>query len=113
MPTYELITNKFKALGFNNIAKYLKDLIELAEGQELSFLQFADLISEKEIETRNENRKRLYLKKARFPDIKTLEEFDFSYQTTIKKKQVIALLDFNWIDNRENLVFFGPSDPMT
>ena len=109
MPTYELITNKFKALGFNNIAKYLKDLIELAEGQELSFLQFADIISEKEIETRNENRKRLYLKKARFPDIKTLEEFDFSYQTTIKKKQVMALLDFNWIDNRENLVFFGPS----
>ncbi len=49
------------------------------------------------------------MKKARFPDIKTLEEFDFSCQTTIKKKQVISLLDFNWIDNRENLVFFGPS----
>ena len=109
MPIYELIINKFKTLGFNSIAKYLKELIETAEGQELSFLQFADLIAEKEIEIRNENRKRLYLKKARFPDIKTLEEFDFSCQTTIKKKQVMSLLDFNWIDNRENLVFYGPS----
>lgn len=108
-PTYEMIINKYKSLGFNSIGKHLRELVELADGQELSFLQFADLIATKEIETRNENRKRLYLKKARFPSIKTLEEFDFSYQTTIKKKQVMSLLDFTWIDNRENLVFFGPS----
>ncbi|MEQ8192185.1 MAG: IS21-like element helper ATPase IstB [Candidatus Eremiobacterota bacterium] len=107
--TYELIGNKYKTLGFNNIANTLRELIEFAESQELSFLQFAELIATKEIERRNENRKKLYLKKAKFPAIKTLEEFDFSYQTTIKKKQIISLLDFTWIDNRDNLVFYGPS----
>ena len=58
---------------------------------------------------RNEKRKQMYFKKAKFIKIKTLEEFDFSFQTTITKRQINSLLDFTWIDNKDNLVFFGPS----
>ena len=39
---------------------------------------------------------------------KRLAEFDYRHQTTITKRQVNALLDFGFIDNRANLVFIGP-----
>ncbi|MBU0580184.1 MAG: IS21-like element helper ATPase IstB [Candidatus Margulisbacteria bacterium] len=109
MTTYEALKNKYKTLCFNNIAKNLQELLEIAETQELSYLQFAELLVDKEINIRNENRKKFNLKKAQFPFVKSLEEFDFSCQTTITKRQVNSLLDFTWIDNRENLVFYGPS----
>jgi DNA replication protein DnaC len=40
--------------------------------------------------------------------VKRLEEFDYRHQSTITKRQVNALLDFRFIDERTNLVFIGP-----
>jgi DNA replication protein DnaC len=40
--------------------------------------------------------------------VKQLQEFDFSFQTTITKRQITSLLDFTFIDNRQNIVFIGP-----
>src|SRR3546814_20575736 len=37
-----------------------------------------------------------------------LIDFDYRHQTTITKRQVNALLDFGFIDHRENVVFIGP-----
>ncbi|WP_292967738.1 IS21-like element helper ATPase IstB [Nitrosomonas sp.] len=37
-----------------------------------------------------------------------MEGFDYRYQTTISKRQVNALLDFQFIDERNNLIFIGP-----
>ena len=41
--TYEILTNKYKTLGFNSIGSHLRELIELAEAQEMSLFQFANL----------------------------------------------------------------------
>ena len=40
--------------------------------------------------------------------VKRLEEFDYRHQSTITKRQINALLDFRFIDERTNLVFIGP-----
>ena len=45
---------------------------------------------------------------VRLPADKRLEDFDYRHQTTITKRQINGLLDFGFIDNRENLVFIGP-----
>lgn len=109
MTTYEALSNKFNSIRVSNIARNLQDLVRLAEEQELSYLQFAQALVDSEISARNESRIKLNLKRSRIPRIKTIEEFDFSIQTTISKRQVKGLLDFTWIDNRENVVFLGPS----
>ncbi|WP_347331173.1 IS21-like element helper ATPase IstB, partial [Marinimicrobium locisalis] len=49
-----------------------------------------------------------HLKQAQLPAHKPLEAFDYRHQTTITKRQVNALLDFGFIDERQNLVFIGP-----
>lgn len=48
------------------------------------------------------------LRKAGFPMLKRLEEFDYRHQTTITKRQVTPLLDFRFLEERTNLVFIGP-----
>ncbi|WP_114418579.1 IS21-like element helper ATPase IstB, partial [Marinospirillum perlucidum] len=47
-------------------------------------------------------------KQAHFSMEKRLDDFDYRHQTTINKRQISALLDFNFLDQRQNLVFIGP-----
>ena len=108
MPTFEQIAKKYRGLRFNNIARSLGELIKKAEGSEISYLQFSEMLVDYELEQRNQNRVKLNLKRAKFPQTKRLDEFDFKFQTTVTKKQVWQLLDFSFIDNRENLAFIGP-----
>jgi len=108
MPIFEQVTKKYRSLRFNNIANTLGELIKKAEGAEISYLQFSEMLVDYELEQRDQNRVQFNLRRAKFPQNKRLDEFDFKVQTTITKKQIGQLLDFTFIDNRENLVFIGP-----
>ncbi|BCO08264.1 hypothetical protein GF1_06400 [Desulfolithobacter dissulfuricans] len=108
MPSIETTVAKFRGLRCTSIAAGLPDLLAAAETNEVSYLEFADMLVEHERRQRNHKRILRNRKAAGFPTIKRLEEFDYRYQTTITKRQVNALLDFSFIDNRENLIFIGP-----
>lgn len=108
MNTFETVINKYNSLRFNSIAGSLEMLVGQAEGNEASYLQFADMLVSHELSKRDENRVNLNMKRAGFPVKKQIEEFDFASQTTITKKQINRLLDFSYIDNRENIIFIGP-----
>ncbi len=108
MANFEIVKNKYKTLRFNSISSCLDNLVKKAEANEISYLQFAEILVEHELNNRNDNKVRLNMKRAGFPVSKQLEEFDFTFQTTITRKQVVRLLDFVFIDNRDNVVFIGP-----
>jgi DNA replication protein DnaC len=108
MSTIEAIAQQYRALRFNSIADALADLVSQAEANEISHLEFARILVEHETRIREQKRVRLNLKRAGFPVLKRLEEFDYRWQTTITKRQVNQLLDFRFVENRENLVFIGP-----
>ncbi|OPL11179.1 MAG: ATP-binding protein [delta proteobacterium ML8_D] len=108
MPSIEDVAGKYKSLRFNCIAEALGDLVSQAESNEISYLQFAEMLSDHELAMRDKNRIRLNLRRALFPVLKRLEEFDYRWQTTVTKRQINRLLDFSFVDNRENIVFIGP-----
>ena len=108
MQSIKEVSEAFKSLKFNNLATSLESLIIEAEKQQLSYLQFASSMVTQELQQRNKRRVDLNQRKADFPVLKHLEEFDFGHQTTINKKQVNQLLDFQFIENRQNLIFIGP-----
>lgn len=109
MPSIEKLCQQYHALRFNGIAKSLPNLLEKAEENEFSYLQFATMPVEDEQRQRTGRRIVLNRRKAGFPVCKRLEEFDYHYQSTIAKRQINQLLDFSFIDNRENIVFIGAS----
>ena len=40
--------------------------------------------------------------------VKTIEEFDFSFQPDFKEKEIIRLSGLGFIENKENVIFLGP-----
>ncbi len=104
----EMVAQKYRGLRCNSIADGLADLLGRAEANEVSYLEFADHLVEHEQQRRNRKRIDLNLRKAGFPVIKRLEEFNYRHQTTITKRQVNQLLDFSFLDERANLIFIGP-----
>ena len=107
MSSLEAVAGQYRALRFNSIAEALADLVSQAEANEISPLEFARLLAEHELKVREQKRVSLNLKRAGFPVLKRIEEFDYRWQTTITKRQINQLLDFRFIENRENLVFIG------
>jgi len=109
MPSIEQLCQQYRALRFNGIAKSLPNLLKRAEENEFSCLRFATMLVEDEQKQRTDRRIALARRKAGFSVCKQLEEFDYHCQSTITKRQINQLLDFTFIDNRENIVFIGAS----
>jgi len=108
MSALEQTVAQYRSLRWMATAGQLGELLAEAEANELSYLHFAQRLSSFEATARTRTRVSRYFKQARFPADKPLEGFDFRHQTTITKRQVNALLDFGFVDQRENLVFIGP-----
>ena len=60
-----------------------------------------------EIELRNEKAFYGCVRTAGFPFLKTFEDFDFSFQPTINREQIIDFKNLRFIENKENIIFVG------
>jgi DNA replication protein DnaC len=108
MSSIESVAQKYRGLCLTSIADQLERLLSQAEANESSYLHFAEALVEHEQHQRNGKRIEQNKRRAGFPLHKSLEEFDYRFQTTISKREVNSLLDFSFIDNRDNVVFIGP-----
>ena len=108
MSLLEQTQAQYRSLCFSATANRLADLLAEAEARDLSYLDFANQLAQYELAERMRQRIARHLKQARLPADKPLEAFDFRHQTTITKRQVNALLDFGFVDERQNVVFIGP-----
>jgi len=88
-------------------AKELETVIEFAKNNDLSFLDFLDELLKFETTCRRKNKIKRHEKFANFPCIKTIDEFDFRFQTSVSKKDINEWLTFSWLDNRENKILMG------
>jgi DNA replication protein DnaC len=107
MNTIEQTAKQLRSLNLSCVASELDTLLSRANDNELSPLTFLQLLLDHEMQGRNQKRIQANRRKAGFPVQKHLEEFDYLFQTTITKRQVNQLLDFQFIDQRSNLVFIG------
>jgi len=108
MSSIDSVAQKYRGLCLSSIADQLERLLSQAEANESSYLHFAEALVEHEQQQRNGKRIEQNKRRAGFPLHKSLEEFDYRFQTTISKRDVNSLLDFGFIDNRDNVVFIGP-----
>ena len=108
MHSIEHLSGQLRSLRLNSLSQAAGNLIAQAEENELSYLQFAQQLFDHELQSRNHRRIEINQRKAGFPVEKQLEEFDYRAQSSISKRQVNQLLDFSFIDERDNLIFIGP-----
>jgi DNA replication protein DnaC len=98
----------FRALKAPAAARALPKLADRARSEEWSYEQFAAVLLKTEIDSRDSHGGQARIKAARFPQHKTLEEFDFSFQRSIKRQDVLHLGQLDFLHGNENVVLLGP-----
>jgi DNA replication protein DnaC len=63
-----------------------------------------------EIDSRDSHGGQARIKAARFAARKTLEEFDFSFQRSVKKTLILHLGQLDFLTAKENVLLLGPPD---
>ncbi|MBK6307956.1 MAG: ATP-binding protein [Gemmatimonadetes bacterium] len=61
-----------------------------------------------QIALRNQRRLQTAMRSARLPTVKTLGDFDFAFQPSIKRDQLDSLHTLRFLERKENVVFLGP-----
>ena len=102
------LTHLFRALKAPAAARALPKLVERARDEEWSYERFAEALLSTEISSRESSGGRLRIRAARFPAHKTLEEFDFTFQRSVKKQVIEHLGQLDFLHGKENVVLLGP-----
>jgi DNA replication protein DnaC len=102
------LTHLFRQLKAPAAARALPKLADRARQEDWSFEQFAAALLKTETDSRDSHGGQARIKAARFPARKTLEEFDFSFQTSLRRETVLHLGQLDFLAGRENVVLLGP-----
>jgi DNA replication protein DnaC len=88
------------------LAQYARVAQEAAQAG-LSYEQFLLTLAELELTQRDENMQRRRIAQARFPTLKTLDQYDFSLMPQLNRQLVIELAQGHYIDAKKNVLFVG------
>lgn len=105
----EEVKNMLGQLRMSGAREYIEELMLTATQEELTALEFTNRLLAQEIEARNANSLKRRMKQAQFPEHKTLDQFDFGFQQSVNKQQILQLMDMGWVEKAFNLFFLGPS----
>lgn len=98
----------FKLLKMPGAARAWRSLAREAQSQGQSYESFLAALIDLELQSRQENRLKLHLREARFPQVKTLDTFDFTAQPSVSKTRILSLARGEFLKNGESAVFVGP-----
>jgi DNA replication protein DnaC len=97
-----------RALKAPSLAAAVGRLGERARAEGWSHEEFLAACLEREVAARQDHGGESRIKGARFPARKTLEDFDFSFQRSIKRDVIAHLGTLDFAAEATNVVFLGP-----
>ena len=108
MSMEESIREYCKILSLPVVLSCYQTEAEAAVKAKLSYQEYLYQVLQQQIVVRVDNSVNTKIKKARFPFIKTLEEYDFTYQPKIDEKLIRELATLNFLSEAKNIIFIGP-----
>ena len=109
MSNYIQLANNLDQLKLTKIKEYLPTYLDDAIVKDLSFVDILLDLTNKEIDFREKRAAEINLAVSNFPFIKKINDFDFSYQPSISKKQILDFTSLRFIESFENILFIGSS----
>ncbi|MFQ5629605.1 MAG: IS21-like element helper ATPase IstB [bacterium] len=104
----EQLQYQLKSIRLSGMAQTLPMRLQEAQANELPHLDFLTALVTDELEKRKERLLARRLKAARFPMLKTLDEFDFAFNPGINKRQIRELATCRFVHAAENVLLLGP-----
>jgi DNA replication protein DnaC len=102
------LTALLEKMKLEHLAAQLDTVCEQAAGRDLDFKAFLAQALETEYRGRFQRGTEARIKQARFPWLKTLEQFDFEFQPSLDRKLVRELAGLSFVERAHNVVLLGP-----
>ena len=102
------LRDTLRKLRLSGLAESLEVRLQEASGHQLSHLEFLELILEDEVAIRRDRLIARRKKAADFRDLKPLDEFDFSFNPSINKKQIFELATCKFLREAKDILWLGP-----
>lgn len=95
-------------LHLPTIRRLHTELALRAEEEGMSYRTFLEILCAEEIAHRAETRITRSVRKAKFPFLRTVEEFDFTFQTSVRLKMLGTLLGPDLVSEARSAILSGP-----
>ena len=86
----------------------LDDILRQVDGGQLATGDAISAVLGSQIRLRNQRRLQTAMRSARLPAVKTLGDFDFTFQPSVKREQLDSLHSLGFLERKENVIFLGP-----
>ena len=106
---YQQVVKNLEYLGLKQMILHLDEVIDFSVHNQLSVMDTLTKLTNYEIEVREHNMIHAMVKVGAFPHQKELADFDFSFQPSVNKQQMLDFTSLRFIEGNENIVFLGPS----
>jgi DNA replication protein DnaC len=104
----EALRKTLKQLRLSGLLESLEIRLQEAAGNGLSHSEFLELILQDELAVRADRQFERRLKAAEFRDRKSLENFDWSFNPAIPRKQVYDLASCRFLREGRDVLWLGP-----
>ena len=86
----------------------LDGVLQRVDGGAFTAAEAIEELLTAQVTLRNNRRLQAAMRSSRLPAVKTLSEFDFSFQPSIKREQIESLHELGFLERKENVVLLGP-----
>jgi len=98
-----------KRLHLAHAANHLDEHLRQAAHLKLGHLAFLAHVMDAEVLARNETGTRRRMDQAQFPEVLRIEDYDFKFQPSLNRKQLLDVAELGFIDRCQAVLLIGPS----
>lgn len=102
------IQSSLTRLKLSRMGEIPEQTIKTSEEEEKSYLSFLEELLEEEVACKEQRRVETSLKISGLPFIKSIDEFDFTFQPKLNRQKVMSLFDLTFIQQKANVILLGP-----
>jgi DNA replication protein DnaC len=102
------LENTLKQLRLSGLCQTLDVRLQEAAANRLGHAEFLELICQDELNVRQQRLMERRTKAADFHHLKTLEDFDWSFNPSVHKKEIYDLAACKFIREAKDVLFLGP-----
>ncbi|MFH1312474.1 MAG: IS21-like element helper ATPase IstB [Candidatus Eisenbacteria bacterium] len=106
--TLDHVRQNLVGLKMARALEVLDTTVKALEQGEISPLEAIDLLLSEELTTRESRRVKVALMTSRLTQVKTLQQYDWTFQPSVDRNQILTLAQLGFIDRKEVIHFLGP-----
>lgn len=107
--SYQQAIQQLEYLKLKQMVTHLNEVVDFSVHNQLSFMDTLVKLISYEIDVREQNMIEAMVKVGAFPHKKELMDFDFTFQPSVNRQQILDFSSLRFLEANENIVFLGPS----